>query len=294
VTNERDALRRTIGRVGAWTFSFDGRTPESIAEGVRAIEAMGFPVLWIPEGGGSNDVLTNLGWGLASTQRLTMASGIANITARHPEVLARGAAFLQAAYPQRLVLGIGVGHEYTTERRAFDWAHPVERTREYLDAMTREDAFLPPRMLAALGDRMLRLAAERTAGAHTYFVPVDHTAHARGVLGPEPVLAVEVGVLPGLDDATARTTARAWARHYLELPNYANNWRRLGYDADPTGDDRLLEAAFAWGDPSVIAGRVREHLDAGADHVCVQILDDADADSDLTALAQVAPALLRL
>jgi probable F420-dependent oxidoreductase len=292
VTEKHDRLRRILGRVGAWTFGFDGRTPVAIADDVRAIEAMGFPALWIPEGGGSNDVLTNLGWALASSERLTMASGIANITARQPEVLARGAAFLADAYPDRLALGIGVGHEYTTERRALAWARPVERTRTYLDAMTGEDVTLPPRLLAALGDAMLRLAAERTDGAHTYFVPVAHTARARDVLGPEPVLAVEVGVLRGLDEAAARATARGWARHYLELPNYANNWRRLGFDADPEGDDRLLEAAFAWGDPSVIAARVREHLDAGADHVCVQVLDGEDSDADLSTLAALAPLVL--
>jgi probable F420-dependent oxidoreductase len=294
VTEVHDALRRTLGRVGAWTFTFDGRAPDVLADDVRAIEAMGFPTLWIPEGGGSNDVLTNLGWALAATERLTMASGIANITARQPEVLARGAAFLIDAFPNRLVLGIGVGHEYTTERRSFDWTRPVERTGAYLDAMVAEQVTMPPRMLAALGDRMLQLAAERTVGAHTYFVPVAHTAHAREVLGPDPVLAVEVGVLPGLEDATARATARAWARHYLELPNYANNWRRLGFDAAPEGDDRLLEAAFAWGDPSAIAARVREHLDAGADHVCVQVLNGEDVDDDLAVLASIAQVVLGL
>jgi probable F420-dependent oxidoreductase len=252
---------------------------------------MGYPALWIPEGGGSNDVLTNLGWALGASDRLTMASGIANITARQPEVLARGAAFLAEAYPGRVVLGVGVGHEYSTERRGFDWARPLKRTRAYLDAMDAEGA-TAPRMLAALGDAMLGLAAERTLGAHSYFVPVAHTAHAREVLGPEPVLAVEVGVLPGLDDALARPAARAWAVHYLELPNYANNWRRLGFDPDPAGDDRLLEAAFAWGDPEVIAERVRAHLDAGADHVCIQVLSGPDAETDLEGLAILAPSVL--
>jgi probable F420-dependent oxidoreductase len=294
VTEKHDALRRMLGRVGAWTFGLDGRAPAAIGADVRAIEAMGFPVLWIPEGGGSNDILMNLGCGLAATERLRMASGIANITARQPEVLARGAAFLGAAYPNRLVVGMGVGHEYTTQRRAVAWAHPVERTRDYVDAMIAEDEPLPPMMLAALGDRMLRLAAERTAGAHTYFVPVAHTAHAREVLGPEPVLAVELGVLPGLDDASARATARAWARHYLELPNYANNWRRLGFDADPEADDAVLDAAFAWGDAAAIAGRVREHFDAGADHVCVQVLNGPTADDDLAALSTLAQTLLEI
>jgi probable F420-dependent oxidoreductase len=292
VTDGHERLRRILGRVGAWTFGFDGRAAAEIGDDVRAIEAMGFRALWIPEGGGSNDVLTNLGWALASSGRLTVASGIANITARQPEVLARGAAFLADAYPDRLALGIGVGHEYTTERRALTWARPVERTRRYLDAMTAEDIPPPPTLLAALGDAMLRLAAERTDGAHTYFVPVDHTVHARDLLGPDPVLAVELGVLPGLDDVAARATARAWARHYLELPNYANNWRRLGFDADPDGNDRLLDAAFAWGDPPTIAARVREHLDAGADHVCVQVLNEGDG--DLTALADLAPLVLGL
>jgi probable F420-dependent oxidoreductase len=289
VTADHDSLRRTLGSVGAWTFTFDDRSPAAIADDVRAIEAMDYPALWIPEGGGSNDILTNLGWALGASDRLTMASGIANITARQPEVLARGAAFLAEAYPGRVVLGVGVGHEYTTERRSLGWDRPLERTRAYLDVMGGQEA-PAPRMLAALGDAMLRLAAERTLGAHSYFVPVAHTAHAREVLGPEPVLAVEVGVLPGVDDASARAAARTWAAEYLELPNYAKNWQRLGFD--PAGDERLVEAAFAWGDPEVIAERVRAHLDAGADHVCIQVVGGPDAETDLAGLAALAPSVL--
>jgi probable F420-dependent oxidoreductase len=228
-----------------------------------------------------------------------MASGIANISAREPEVLGRGAAFLTEAYGGRLVLGIGVGHSYTTERRGMEWDQPLARMRRYLDVMDGDERVRPPapRMLAALGDGMLRLAAERALGAHSYFVPVSHTARARSVLGDEPVLAVELGVLPGADDATARAWARAWATHYLELPNYANNWRRLGFDdADVSdgGSDRLLESAFAWGSAEQIAERVREHLEAGADHVCVQVVGapDGDADTDLRNLAGLAPAVL--
>lgn len=299
MTTEDDRLRALLGPVGAWTFTFDDRGPDRIAADVAAIEAMGFGALWIPEGGGSNDILTNLGWGLASTERLTMASGIANITARQPEVLARGAEFLSEAYEGRLVLGIGVGHEYSTERRGIAWDRPLTRMRRYLESMDAEERVGPaaPRMLAALGDGVLRLAAERTLGAHSYFVPVAHTAHARSVLGDEPVLAVELGVLPGVDDATAGSWARAWATHYLELPNYANNWRRLGFtetDVSGGGSDRLLDAAFAWGSEERIAERVRQHLEAGADHVCVQVIGapDGDADADLGRLAELAPALL--
>jgi probable F420-dependent oxidoreductase len=299
MTADHDRVRALLGAVGAWTFTFDDRGADRIAADVQAIESAGFPALWIPEGGGSNDVLTNLGWALASTERLTMASGIANISAHQPQVLARGAAFLSEGYGGRLVLGMGVGHEYSTERRGIAWDRPLTRMRAYLDAIDADERTRPaaPRMLAALGDRMLRLAAERTLGAHSYFVPVAHTAHARSVLGDEPVLAVELGVLPGADDATARSWARAWATHYLELPNYANNWRRLGFDdADVSdgGSDRLLEAAFAWGSVERIAERVRGHLDAGADHVCVQVIGEpeGDADTDIRALEELAPALL--
>jgi probable F420-dependent oxidoreductase len=299
MTGDHDRLRALLGPVGAWTFTFDGRGADQIAADVAVIEQAGFPALWIPEGGGSSDILTNLGWALASSERLTMASGIANISAREPEVLGRGADFLTEAYGGRLVLGIGVGHSYTTERRGMEWDRPLARMRRYLDVMDADERVrrAAPRMLAALGDGMLRLAAERALGAHSYFVPVSHTARARSVLGDEPVLAVELGVLPGADDATARSWARAWATHYLELPNYANNWRRAGFDeADVSngGSDRLLEAGFAWGSPTAIRDRVREHLEAGADHVCVQVIGapDGDAEADARALEELAPSLL--
>jgi probable F420-dependent oxidoreductase len=299
MTADRARVRALLGSVGAWTFTFDGRGADRIAADVQAIESAGFPALWIPEGGGSNDVLTNLGWALAATERLTMASGIANISARQPEVLARGADFLSEAYDGRLVLGIGVGHSYTTERRGMEWDRPLARMRRYLDVMDADERVRPaaPRMLAALGDGMLRLSAERALGAHSYFVPVAHTAHARSVMGDEPVLAVELGVLPGADDVTARSWARSWATHYLELPNYANNWRRLGFDdADVSdgGSDRLLEAGFVWGSAAAIGERVREHLEAGADHVCVQVIGapDGDAEADVRALEELAPSLL--
>jgi probable F420-dependent oxidoreductase len=300
VTAEHASLRTRLGRVGAWTFTFDGRAPGLIAADVAAIEGMGYPTLWMPEGGGSNDILANLAWSLASSDRLTVASGIANVSAREPEVLARGAAFLSEAYEQRLVLGIGIGHEYTTERRGMDWDRPLARMGRYLDVMDEDDiARPPPRMLAALGDGMLRLSAARALGAHSYFVPVSHTEHARSVLGPDPVLAVEIGVMPGADEDTARAWGHAWAGGYLDLPNYANNWRRLGFGEDDVageGSDRLLDAAFVWGSSETIAARVREHLDAGADHVCVQVIGspEGDPEADLRALGELAPALLAL
>jgi len=298
-----DAVRERLGRVGAWTFAFDARPAEQVAVDARAIETLGYPALWIPEGGGSRDVVGHLGWLLASTERLTVASGIANITAREPEVLQAGATLLADAYGDRVVLGIGVGHEYTTERRGREWAGPLGRMRAYLDAMDEAAPTWPApdtpvqRLLAALGDGMLRLSAERALGAHSYFVPVEHTARAREVLGPEPVLAVELTVVLEADPSAARRIARGWTVHYLELPNYANNWRRLGYGDDEVaglGSDRLIDAAVAWGSVDDVVARVRAHLDAGADHVCVQVIADDDTDVCLPALRELAPPLLAL
>ncbi len=279
-----------------WTFGFDGRAAAAVAGDVHAFEEAGYSALWIPEGGGSNDVLTNLSWLLGASDRLTIASGIANISAREPEVLARGAAFLRETSGNRLVLGIGVGHSYSTVRRGVEWDKPLARMRIYLDVMDEaaEERPAAPRMLAALGDGMLRLAAERALGAHSYFVPVEHTAHAREVLGPEPVLAVELGVMLTEDPEVARAAGREWAVHYLQLPNYANNWRRLGFGEDDVagaGSDRLLDAAFAWG-PDAIVERVRAHLAAGADHVCIQVVGSADPDEDVAVLRGLAPSLL--
>lgn len=300
MTAEHDALRARLGSVGAWTFAFDARPAAQVAIDARGIETLGYPALWVPEGGGSRDVIGHLSWLLAATDTLTVASGIANITARQPEVLQAGATLLADAYEGRVLLGIGVGHEYTTERRGYAWDRPLERTRAYLDAMdAAADTWPAPgvplrRLLAALADGMLRLSAERALGAHTYFVPPEHTAHARAVLGPEPVLAVEQTVVLQTDPVRARAIARRWTVHYLELPNYARNWARLGFrdDLDGGGSDRLVDAAVAWGDVDAVAARVRAHLDAGADHVCVQAIAEDDADVCMPQLRALAPALL--
>jgi probable F420-dependent oxidoreductase len=141
---------------------------------------------------------------------------------------------------------------------------------------------------------MLRLSADRTLGAHTYFVPPEHTARARRVLGPEPLLAVEQTVVLTADRSAAREIARRWAADYLQLPNYANNWRRLGYGDDVTagGSDRLIDAGIAWGSVDAVASRVRGHLDAGADHVCIQVISEDDTDVCLPQLRELAPALI--
>lgn len=283
-----------------WTFAFDARPAERVRADVGELEEIGYTAVWVPEGSSSRDVFAHLSLLLSATDRMTVASGIANITARQPEVMAQGARTLADAYPERAVVGIGVGHEYSTESRGIEWARPLERMRIYLDRMDAAPWGWAPevpvaRLLAALGDGMLRLSAERALGAHTYFVPVAHTSHARAVLGPDPVLAVELTAVLGTESDRARGVARDWAVHYLELPNYARNLRRMGFDeADVAGrgSDRLIDATIAWGDVEAIAGRVREHLDAGADHVCVQFVSDDDADVCLPAYRELAEAVL--
>jgi probable F420-dependent oxidoreductase len=296
---DHDAVRERLGRVGVWTFAFDGLPAADVRQAVAEIEDLGYPALWVPEGGSSREIFAHLSLLLAATGAMTVCSGIANVTARHPEAMAGGARTLADAYGERAVVGIGIGHRYTAGRRRQEWEDPVGRMAAYLDDM--EGARMGPdpevpvrRLIAALGPRMLQVAATKALGAHTYFVPVEHTATARELLGPEPVLAVEQTAIVSRDPAVAREIARPWAADYLELPNYANNWRRLGYgdDIGEGGTDRLIDAAFAWGDVSSIAGRVREHLDAGADHVCVQVISGRDDDVCLPALRELAVALL--
>jgi probable F420-dependent oxidoreductase len=288
-----------LGPVGVWTFAFDAMRADGVRDAVRAIESLGYPAVWVPEGGGSREIFAHLSLLASATERITACSGIANVTARHAEAMSGGARTLADAYGERVVLGLGVGHQVTTDRRGQSWADPVRRMASYLDAMDRArmgpDPSVPVRrMIAALGPRMLRVAAERALGAHTYFVPVEHTRRAREILGPEPVLAVEQTAVAGVVGDAAREVARAWSASYLELPSYANNWRRFGFDGDDLGpSDRLIDAAFAFGDAASIAARVREHLDAGADHVCVQLISGRDDEASLPQLEELADLVLR-
>jgi probable F420-dependent oxidoreductase len=252
----------------------------------------------VPEGSSSRDVFAHLSLLLGATSSIAVASGIANITARAPEVMSAGFRTLVDAHPDRGIAGIGVGHEYSTATRGVDWSRPLSRMEAYLDGMDAATSVpapaAPRRLLAALGDGMLRLSARRALGAHTYFVPVTHTAHAREILGDEPVLAVEQTVVLGGDPDVARAIAGEWAGGYLELPNYANNLRRLGFtDDDVAGvGDTLLDATMAVGDVEAVTRRVREHLEAGADHVCLQVISADSADACVPQLRELAPALL--
>jgi probable F420-dependent oxidoreductase len=209
--------------------------------------------------------------------------------------MANGARALSEAYPGRFVLGIGVSHAPSVAARGGAYGRPIERMSAYLDAMDAA-AYSGPApvegvavVLAALGPRMLELAAERTDGAHTYFVPVEHTVIARGRLGEDALLVVEQTAVLDADRDRGRAIARDFATRYLALPNYANNLRRLGWTDDDVaggGSDRLLDAVIVRGDAEAVAARVREHLDAGADHVCVQLRAADPRDPCLTGFAE--------
>ena len=296
-------LARLLGPVGVWSWALQRLPAAEEGAAARALEAMGLPVAWIPETLANRELFSHAAVLLAATERLVVASGIANVHARDPLAMANGARTLGEAYPGRFVLGIGVSHAPSVAVRGGTYGRPVETMRAYLDAMAATEYGAPqpdppvPLVLAALGPRMLELAAERADGAHPYFVPVEHTAFARRHLGPEPCLVVEQTAVLTTDPAEGRRIGRAFAKGYLALPNYANNLRRLGWgETDLAGDgsDRLIDALIAWGDVDEIVGRVRAHLAAGADQICLQVRADSAADPALEAWAELSGALLEI
>lgn len=265
-----------LGPVGVWwsgSWDVEGR-PEASAAG--ELEALGYGAIW-SSGGFNPGLSSRFGRLLAATEHLVVASGIVNIWKAAAEEIASSVAELDAAHPGRFLLGIGASHAPAVEGYNRPYTHMVA----YLDALDRAVPTVPKerRALAALGPRMLELAAERSAGAHPYFVPVEHTAFARGVMGPGPLLAPELTVVLESDPRRARETARTFTTGYLRLPNYADNLRRFGFDDDDLsggGSDRLVDAVVLWGSPEAVAGRVREHHEAGADHICVQVVGGGD------------------
>ena len=270
-----------IGRIGIWTGQLDPQPSTRAREAVRALEALGYGAVWFPESLG-REALTNAGVLLAGSGRIVVATGIANIYARDAVATANAQKTLCEAYPGRFLLGLGVSHAPSVEQiRGHRYGPPVAVMRAHLDAMDRAPfrsvapAAEPERVLAALGPKMLALAAERAAGAHTYFVPPEHTARARTILGRGRLLAVEQAVVLEQDGAAARAIARSHTSVYVKLANYARNLRRLGFDERDLaggGSDRLVDAIVVWGALDAVVGRVRAHEAAGADHVCVQVL----------------------
>jgi probable F420-dependent oxidoreductase len=267
-----------LGGLGVWTW-LDAFKAHDAAEFARKIESWGYTALWIPEAVG-RDPFALIGYLAAHTEKLVFCTGIANIYARDAMTMKATRKTLAELAPGRFVLGLGVSHAHlVTNQRGHEYRKPVPVMREYLDAMDKalymgtEPDEEAPIVLAALRTLMLKLAAKRTAGAHPYFVPPEHTARARETLGPDAWLCPEQMVLRETDPEKARKIARQNMAVYIGLPNYQNNLRELGFGDDDFangGSDRLVDAIVAWGDEKAIRDRIQAHRDAGASHVCIQ------------------------
>jgi probable F420-dependent oxidoreductase len=282
-----------LGRVGVWSSQLRSVEVSAVRDAAALVEELGYGALWIP-GGAGGDVLDRCEAALAATSSLVLATGIVNVWRHDAADVAAVAARLRQEHNGRFLLGLGVSHERLIKA---DYVEPLKKMAEFLDQLEGAGDPAPDRVLAALRRRMLELARDRAGGSHPYFVPPEHSAAARDVLGPGRLLAPEQTVVLQTDRTAAREAARAFCELYLALPNYTNNLRALGYteeDVAPPGSDRLVDAIVAWGDEGAIATRVRAHLDAGADHVCVQVVGHDPAALPEQAWRALAPPLLAL
>jgi probable F420-dependent oxidoreductase len=290
-----------LGRVGIWTRCLEHQPAAKAQEAARELEELGYGALWFAEVTG-REALTNAGMLLAGTKRIVVATGIANIYARDPIAMSNAQKTLTEAYPGRFVLGLGVSHIPLVEKlRGHQYDKPVPAMRAYLAAMDKApytDApptTKPMRVLAALGPKMLELARDSADGAHPYNVNPQHTAEARRILGPDPYLCPEQAVVLETDAGKARGIGRTFLKFYLSLPNYTNNFVRLGFgesDFKDGGSDRLIDSIIAWGDLNAIRDRIREHHEAGADHVCIQLLAADEKALPMREWRELASALL--
>lgn len=267
-----------LTKLGVWAAT-DALTAADAAAFAQRVEGWGYGALWIPEGVG-REVFSAAAWLLASTRTLNIASGIANIYARDAVSAAAAQKGLNEQSGGRFLLGLGVSHIPLVEGvRRHQYGKPVTTMRAYLEAMAAAPyrsvapASAPKTVLAALGPKMLQLAGERADGALPYNVTPEHTQQARALLPAGKLLCVEQGAILESDPAEARAIGRQFVSFYMGLPNYVDNWKRLGFtdqDLAGGGSDRLIDAVIAWGDEQAIRARIEQHWQAGADHVCVQ------------------------
>ena len=286
---------RQLGRLGVW-YPIDRLDAAGIRRLLRTVEDLGYSTFWYPEALGYES-LSIASFMLANTERLIIGSSIANIYARDPFTARRGLRTLSSLYDDRFILGLGVSHAPMVEKlRGHVYDKPVPTMRRYLDGLYEDPSKTTdwPVVIAALGPLMLKLAAERTAGAVPYNVTPDHTREARAALGPNKLLAVEQKVCLQSDPATARRLARRELERYMTLTNYRNNWLRIGFteaDLAGGGSDKFIDAMVLWSDAATIARGLTAHLQAGADQVCVQPIhaegDGEARDRTLSALAGV-------
>ncbi|CAM3141601.1 putative F420-dependent oxidoreductase [Williamsia muralis] len=284
-----------LAGVGVWSSQLRYGDAAESAEAAAELEDLGYTALWIPDVGGPLfDAVENL---LGATSKAVVATGILNLWMHEPVDVAAKYQSLVSAHGERLLLGIGVSHAPLID--AGDpgrYKKPLAATKAYLEALDATEQPVPvdARVLAALGPKMLHLSATRANGSHPYLVTPDFTARARESLGTGPLLLPEQTAILTTDADHARSIGTDWLRSYLGLPNYANNLLRSGFTEDDltSVSDRLFDAIIAWGDEAAIAGRVQEHLAAGADHVCVQVLDTDPKVYPREQWRRLAPALL--
>ena len=282
-----------LGPVGIW---WSGSWKTDGGDAAAEMEELGYTALWMSNGFGA-ELSRQFERLLSATRQVVVASGITSVWHTPASTVAPAVDRLDSAHGERFLLGLGTSHAVLVEGGGQRYERPYSRVVDYLDALDTGADGVPAtrRVLAALGPRMLRLAADRALGAHPYFVPVEHTARARQTIGSDALLAPELAVVVETDPAGAREKARGYAQLYLTLPNYTDNLRSLGYgdnDLVGAGSDRLVDAVVAWGDPEAIADRVREHHEAGADHVCIQVAGDGTGGFPIDAYRRLAPALL--
>jgi probable F420-dependent oxidoreductase len=289
-------MTHSLTGTGVWSGALRSNDAGETAAAAAELESLGYSALWIPDVGG--DVFGAVRNLLASTSTATVATGILNLWMHTAEETAAQHVTLTAEHGPRFLVGIGVSHAPLIDRKldAGTYTQPMAQTRAFLDALDAAEVPLAveDRALAALGPKMLELAATRTAGVHPYLVTPEHTRIAREAVGPDALVATEQGVILETDPDKARAIARANLALYFTLPNYTNNWKRLGFGDDEitgSGSDRLIDALVAWGDVAAIAERIQEHRDAGASHVCIQVLTDHPGELPLEHWRILAPAL---
>ncbi len=292
-------MTQSPGSLGVWYFT-ETMNAGAAAEFAGRLERLGYGTLWMPETAG-RDPFSHAAHLFNHTDTLSIATGIANIYHRHPGMMSQCAKTLAEQSGGRFILGLGVSHAPLVEGlRKLDYGKPVATMRQYLDSMLAAPySAVPPAaphktVIAALGPKMLALAAEKVDGAHPYWTTPEHTAQAREILGPDKLLCVEQKVVLCTDAAEARAAARQAFSMYSMLPNYRNNWLRLGFteeDCSPTGSDKLIDALVAWGDERALRDRIEAHQRAGATHVCIQPLKPGGApgEVDWKALEALAP-----
>jgi probable F420-dependent oxidoreductase len=260
-------LKPNLGRYGVWTFG--APKPEQAAQ----IEELGYGAVWI--GGSPAGDLSYVEPLLEATETLQVATGIVNVWTAKAEEVAAAYHRVEEAYPGRFLLGVGIGHPEHTE----EYRKPYDVLVEYLDALDAAKVPTSRRVVAALGPKVLKLSAQRSAGAHPYLTTPEHTGQARNILGNSVYLAPEHKVVLSTDVEEAREVGRGAVDFYLNLSNYLNNWKRLGFtdeDVAKPGSDKLIDAVVAHGTAEAVAARLTEHLGSGADHVSIQVLGGWD------------------